>query len=101
MKENIDIMAGAAGMVGALLKSLKKKFSNREIIINMIVGGVISFGIVAFLTIFLPKYVHDSRIIVFVTFFAGWICNDFTDRLEKSVGEAIDILFSYFKRKTK
>jgi len=101
MKENIDVMAGLAGMMGALLKSLKKKFTTREIIINMFVAGFLSFGIVAALTIFLPKYVHDSRVLVFITFFVGWIANDFTDKLEKSVGDIYDIVFNILKRKTK
>lgn len=101
MKENIDLMAGLAGMMGAMMKSLKKKFTKREIVINMIVAGFLSFGIVAGLTIFLPKYVHDQRLMVFITFFVGWVSNDFTDKLEKSVGDIYEIIINSLKRKSK
>ena len=99
MKENIDIMAGLAGMMGALLKSLKKKFSNREIIINMIVGGVLSFGIMFVLITWLPIYIKDDRVVLFVAFFGGWVSNDFTDKLEAFVSDGYDIFLTWFKRK--
>jgi hypothetical protein len=99
MKENIDIMAGLFGMFGALMKSLKKKFTNREVIINTIIGGVLSFGIMFVLITYLPRWVKDDRVVLFFAFFGGWIANDFTDKLEKSIGDFYDILISYFKKK--
>lgn len=99
MKENIDIMAGIAGMMGAFLKSLKKKFSSREIIINMIVGGVLSFGIMFLLITWLPIYVNDNRVVLFIAFFGGWISNDFTDKLEIFISDAYDLTMAWFKRK--
>lgn len=99
MKENIDIMAGIAGMFGAMLKSLKKKFSTREVVINMIVGGILSFGIMFGLITYLPKYVDDNRVVLFIAFFGGWISNDFTDKLEVFISDSYDILLTWLKRK--
>lgn len=100
MKENIDVMAGLVGMMGALLKSLKKKFSNREVIINMIVGGFLSFGVIAGIMMFLPKYTNDIRVIMFITFFLGWVSNDFTDGFEKTVSRLFDFAIDFLRTKT-
>lgn len=99
MKDNIDIMAGIAGMLGAFLKSMKKKFSTREVIINMFVGGILSFGIMFGIVTYLPKYVEDNRIVLFIAFFGGWISNDFTDKLEIFISDAYDVFMTWIKRK--
>jgi hypothetical protein len=99
MKENIDIMAGIAGMLGAFLKSMKKKFTSREVIINMIVGGILSFGIMFFLITYLPMWVKDDRMVLFIAFFGGWISNDFTDKLEVFIKDAYEIFLTYLQRK--
>lgn len=101
MKENIDIMAGVAAACGALLKSLKKRLSNKETIINIIVAGVLAFGIIAGLTMWLPNYIKDFRIVVFITFFMGWISNDFTDTLEKIISDVYDIGIDWLRDKLK
>ena len=101
MKENIDIMAGLVSMLGALLRALKKKIGSRETIINMIVAFVLSFGVIAGLTWWLPQKVHDVRLIVSITFFIGWIANEFTDQLEKAIIDLYDILIGWLKLKFK
>lgn len=101
MKENIEVWAGIVAGMGAMFRGIKKRMSKRETIINMVVAGFLSFGVLVAVTIFIPKYVHDPRVILFITFFAGWISNDFTDQLEKFISDGYDIVISYFKRKQK
>lgn len=99
MKENLDIMAAGAGVIAAFLKGLKKKFSKREIVINMIVGGVLSFGSVAAALIYLPNYISDTRILFVCAYFIGWVSNEFTDSLEKAVERISDALIEFFRSK--
>lgn len=101
MKENIEVMAGIAAALGAFLKSLKRRLSNKETIINMIVAGFLSFGVIAGVTYWMPKYITDFRFLLFITFFMGWISNDFTDTLEKSVSDFYDIALDWLKARTK
>lgn len=101
MKDNIDLMAGLAGAAGALLKSLKKRLSNKETIINIVVAGVLAFGIIGGLTMWLPNYIKDFRVVVFITFFMGWISNDFTDTLEKVISDVYDIMIDWLRNKFK
>lgn len=101
MRENIEVMAGMAAALGALLKGLKKKFTNKELIINMIVAGFISFGVVAAVTYWLPEHIEDPKVLLFVTFFAGWITNDFTNNLEESMSDVYDIFLDWLRNITK
>lgn len=101
MKDNIDIMAGLISMLGALMRGLKKKFGRREIIINLVVAFALSFGVIAGLCWWLPSKVHDTRLIVFITFFIGWISNDFTDHFEKIISDVYDIALDWLKSKIK
>jgi hypothetical protein len=101
MKDNIDIMAGLISMLGALMRALKKKLGKREIVINLVVAFALSFGVVAGLCWWLPSKVHDTRLIVFITFFIGWISNDFTDTFEKLISDIYDIGIEWLKTKLK
>lgn len=101
MKDNIDLMAMFASISAALLRGLKQKLSKRATIINMIVAGVLSFGVVSGLLMYLPKWIENPRAVVFIAFIVGWISNDFTDRLDQVVGDAYDLVKAYFKNKTK
>jgi len=94
-------MAAFASIAAALLRGLKQRLSKRATIINMIVAGVLSFGVVSGLLMYLPKWVEDPRTVVFIAFIVGWISNDFTDKLDQVVGDAYDFVKVYFKNKTK
>lgn len=99
MKENLDVMAAGAGVIAAFLKGLKKKFSKREILINMVVGGLLSFGSVAAALIYLPNVISDTRILFVCAYFIGWISNEFTDSLEKFVEKISDAFIEFFRAK--
>lgn len=99
MKENIEYMAGLFSMAGAIVRAIKKKLSSREAIANVIVAGVLSFAVMFAITWFLPMFVHDIRVIIFITFFIGYVSADFTAVLEKSVLDFYEILHIYIKSK--
>ena len=99
MKENIEIMAGLFSMAGAIVRAVKKKLSNREAVVNIIVAGVLSFAVMFAVTFFLPMFVHDIRVIIFITFFIGYISADFTAVLERSLLDFYEILLVYLKKK--
>lgn len=83
MKENVDIIAGIAAMLGALTKAVKKKFSKRETFVNILVAGFLSFGVMGFLAYKLPEYVHDPKLVMCIAYFIGWLANGITDGVEK------------------
>lgn len=101
MKDNIDLMAALASIAAALLRGLKQRLSKRATIINMIVAGVLSFGVVSGLLMYLPQWVEDPRAVVFIAFIVGWVSNDFTDKLDEVVGDAYDLIKRYFKNRVK
>lgn len=99
--KDIDIMAALASIAAALLRGLKQRLSKRITVINMIVAGILSFGVISGLLMWLPEWVEDPRIVIFIAFFVGWIANDFTDKLDHLVGDAYDVMKTYFKNKAK
>lgn len=99
MKENIDIISSLVAMAGAFLRALKNKFSKKETIINLIVAGVLAFGIIELLILFLPKWFDNTRIMTFVSFFVGWVTRDFTDKIERVISDIYDIFLGYLKSK--
>lgn len=99
MKENIEIMAGILGLVASVLKGIKKKFFTRVIFVNAIVGFVLSYLFFAASTIYLQKYISDTRLLLAMAYFIGWIANDFTDGLEKSINNVFDIIIAFFRVK--
>ena len=99
MKDNIDFWAVIFGACASLMKSLKKKFKMKNIIIAIFVGSALAFGTLGFIERFLGEL--DARAIMLISFVVGWIANEITDVLDEVVRDFYDIIKAWFKTKFK
>ncbi len=75
-----DLWAVSVGVLGALLKGLKKRLSMRTMIIQVLVGGILAYGTIGVIDTFFSGL--DSKIVIVVSFSIGWVANELTEYLD-------------------
>jgi hypothetical protein len=78
-----DLWAVSVGVLGALLKGLKKRLSMRTMIIQVLVGGILAYGTIGVIDTFFSGL--DSKIVIVVSFSIGWVANELTEYLDSSI----------------
>jgi uncharacterized membrane protein YeaQ/YmgE (transglycosylase-associated protein family) len=92
-----EILSILVGMVGALIKSIKKKVSLRNKIISMVVAGILCYtamGLVQMLYGDLPQ-----KVSILVAFVVGWTANEITDKMDIFVDDLYDYFLGWMKNK--
>ena len=95
-----DLFAMAIGMVGALMKGLKKKLRYQTILIGVIVAGILSFSLIGVIEIFYQDL--SPKIIIGISFIVGWVANELTEKIDEVFDEvyeyALNKLRNIFKK---
>ena len=95
----MDITSLIVGLTASIMKGLKKRLKLRTLIIAGISGGLLSYGSIGLLEMFLDKF--DERTVILCSFIVGWIANEITEILDDFVKDFYDILIQKIKEKIK
>ena len=87
------------GMIGALMKGLKKRLKIKSIFIGMVVAGILSFSLIGLIEIFYKEL--SPKLIILVSFIVGWLANEITEKIDLVFDDAFDVFLSWIKTKTK
>lgn len=91
--KGIDFTPVIAGAIAAFLKAIKRRLKWRMILISVIIGGVLGFGVIGVLSYFLKNI--SVNLIVLTAFASGWVASEFTDVLEEAVQDGYDMVKAY------
>ncbi len=83
-----DIFAMAIGMVGALMKGIKKKLRYQSILIGVVVAGILSFSLIGVIEIFYTDL--NPKIIIGISFVVGWVANELTEKIDEVFDEVYE-----------
>ena len=89
----------AIGMVGALMKGLKKRLKLQTILITMVVAGILSFSLMGLLEIFYHEF--TPRLVILVSFLVGWLANEITEKIDLIFDDVFEWVLGYIKKKNK
>jgi len=94
-----DVIAMSIGMVGALMKGLKKRLKLQTILVGMVVAGILSFSLIGVVEIFY----HDMtpKLTILVSFIVGWLANELTDKIDLMFDDVWEYFLSWIKTKNK
>mgnify|MGYP003625989560 FL=1 len=100
LEEFTDLFAMAIGMVGSLMKGLKKRLKIQTIFIGMVIAGILSFSLIGVVEIFYKDL--SPKVIILISFIVGWIANELTEKIDEVFEEfyqyAIDKLKKLIKK---
>ncbi len=94
-----DVIAMAIGMVGALMKGLKKRLKLQTIIITMVVAGILSFSLMGLLELFYHEF--TPRLVILVSFIVGWLANEITEKIDLIFDDAFEYFLGWLKKQKK
>lgn len=94
-----DLIAMSIGMVGALMKGIKKKAKIQSVLVGMVVAGILSFSLIGVIEIFYHEL--TPRLTILVSFLVGWLANELTDKIDMMFDDAWDYVLSWIKKKNK
>jgi len=96
--ENLtDVFAIATGMVGALIKSIKKKTSLKHKFISMVVAGILCYCAIGLVEMFYEDL--PQKALILISFIIGWTANEITDKMDVMVDDLYDYFLGWLKRK--
>lgn len=98
-EEFTDLIAIAIGMVGALMKGIKKKLKLQSIIISMVIAGILSFSLIGVIEIFYTEL--TPKLIILVSFVVGWLANELTEKIDLMFDDIWEYFLSWIKIKKK
>jgi xanthine/uracil permease len=97
MENLTDLVAMSIGVIGALLKGLKKKFNKSTIFIGMLIAGVLTYATTGLIEMFFTNV--SQKVIILISFCVGWIANELTEKLDEFVNDVYDIVIDWIRRK--
>ena len=86
--EYTDLWAVGVGLMGSLMKGIKKKLGFQTTMLGMLVGGILAYGTIGIIDQFFSHL--NERIVIVISFAVGWGANEITEYLDdaiKSVAE--------------
>jgi hypothetical protein len=90
-----DLISVAIGVVGALLKGIKKKFQTTTIVIGLIIAGVMTYATIGVLEMYFSEL--SPKITILISFCVGWVANEITEKLDDFVNDMYTIVMSWIK----
>ena len=100
LEQFTDLFAMAVGMIGSLMKGLKKRLKMQTIFIGMVIAGILSFSLIGVVEIFYAEL--SPKLIILISFIVGWVANELTEKIDEVFEEfyqyAIDKLKKIIKK---
>lgn len=97
MEQFMDFISMGVGMVGAMLKGIKRKFRVTTIILSMLIAGILTYSVTGLVAYFYADV--NPKVIVLISFCIGWVANEFTDVLDELIGDLYDIFITWLRNK--
>lgn len=97
MDNFLDYISIAVGMIGAMLKGIKRKFRWSTIILSMSIAGILTYSVTGLVAYFYADM--NPKVIVLISFCIGWVANEFTDVLDELIGDVYDIFITWLRNK--
>ena len=88
--EITDIMSIGVGVVGALVKGMKKRIGVKSTILGMLIGAILAYGTIGVIDQFFSHL--NERIVIVISFAVGWVANELTEYLDDAVKHFADKL---------
>lgn len=93
-----DLCSVGVGLIGSLMKGIKKRLGIRTTIIGMVIGGILAYGTIGIIDQFFSHL--NERIIIVISFAVGWVANELTEHLDATIKKYADkFLGNYFNGK--
>jgi hypothetical protein len=83
-----DLFSVGIGIMGAILKGIKKRIGMTNTLLGAIVGGVLAYGTVGVIDQFFSHL--NERIIIVISFGIGWVANEISDKLDDAIKSIAD-----------
>lgn len=93
----LDLISMGVGMVGAMLKGIKRKFRFATIVLSMVIAGILTYSVTGLVAYFYADV--NPKVIVLISFCIGWVANELTDRLDDLIGDLYDIFITWLRNK--
>jgi hypothetical protein len=97
MEQFLDFISMGVGMIGAMLKGIKRKFRLTTIILSMMIAGILTYSVTGLVAYFYADV--NPKVIVLISFCIGWVANEFTDVLDELIGDLYDIFITWLRNK--
>ena len=94
-----DLFAMGTGMIGALIKSIKKKVSLQHKLIGMLVAGILCYTSIGVVQIFYGEL--PEKVSILIAFIIGWTANEITEKMDIFVDDLYDYFLGWLKKKDK
>jgi len=90
-----DVIAMAVGMVGALMKGLKKRLKLHTIFVGMVIAGILSFSLIGVVELFYDEL--TPKLIILISFVVGWVANELTEKIDLVFEDLYKYYYDKFK----
>ena len=97
IEQFLDLISMGVGMVGAMLKGIKRKFRFATIVLSMVIAGILTYSVTGLVAYFYADV--NPKVIVLISFCIGWVANELTDRLDDLIGDLYDIFITWLRNK--
>jgi len=94
-----DLFAVGIGVLGALIKGIKKRFSISTIILGMLIAGILTYAITGVIEQFYSDL--SPKLVILISFSVGWVANEITEKLDLLVNDLYEIFIDWVKYKFK
>ena len=90
MENYTDLLGIIVGMLGALLKAIKKRLKLISTILVMITAGILCYTLIGVVQLYYGSLPEKASLLI--AFIVGWTANEITDKMDLF----IDDLYNYF-----
>lgn len=97
LEQFTDLIAMSIGMIGALMKGIKKRLKLQTILVGMVVAGILSFSLIGVIEIFYQEL--TPKLTILVSFVVGWLANELTDKIDLMFDDVWEYFIKWIKRK--
>ena len=94
-----EFIAIGIGMMGALLKGLKKKLKFRSLMTVMIVAGILTYSVTGAVELFYDEL--TPKVIILISFVVGWLASEICEKLDLLVDDVYDYVKALLTKKPK
>jgi hypothetical protein len=92
-----DLISIFIGMIGALLKAIKKRLKPISTILSMIIAGILCYSAIGLVEMI---YGHlSARISILIAFIVGWTANEITEKMDLLIDDLYDYYLGWLKNK--
>ena len=93
----MDLLSIGVGMIGAMLKGIKRRLRIGTIVLSMTIAGILTYSVTGLVAYFYADL--NPKVIVLISFCIGWVANEITDKMDEFIGDSYDIFIDWLKQK--